>query len=84
MTRGVRKSAARLIGRWRIAEMRHRDRDAIDLVKAGFIEFAAGGTGQVGFIAVQAELDYRPGERDGMPGAEFTWAVSTTAISHVE
>ncbi len=49
------------------------DRDAIDLVEPGFIEFAGDGTGQFGFIAVRAWLDCRPAERDGLPGVEFTW-----------
>jgi hypothetical protein len=26
-----------------------------------------------GFIAVQGQIDYRPVERDGRPGVEFTW-----------
>ncbi len=49
------------------------DRDAIDLVEPGFIEFARGGTGQFGFIAVHGALDCRPAERDGRVGVEFTW-----------
>ncbi len=49
------------------------DRDDIDLVEPGFIEFAEDGTGQFGFIAVRAWLDCRPVERDGQPGVEFTW-----------
>ncbi|MEC3978739.1 hypothetical protein [Amycolatopsis sp. H20-H5] len=49
------------------------DRDAIDLVEPGFIEFASDGTGQFGFITVRGRLDFRPAERDGLPGVEFTW-----------
>lgn len=49
------------------------DRDAIDLVAPGYLEFARGGTGQFGFIAVRGWLDCRPVERDGRPGVEFTW-----------
>jgi hypothetical protein len=49
------------------------ERDAIDLVEPGFIEFRAGGTGQFGFIAVQGWLDCRPAARDGRPGVEFSW-----------
>lgn len=62
-----------MIGRWRIVEMSGWDRDAIDLVEPGFIEFAGDGTGQFGFIAVRGWLDYRPAERDGRVGVEFTW-----------
>ncbi len=49
------------------------DRDAIDLVEPGFIEFTGNGAGQFGFIAVRGELDWRPVERDGRVGVEFTW-----------
>ncbi len=49
------------------------DRDAIDLVEPGFIEFAGDGTGQFGFIAVRGWLDSRPVERNGRGGVEFTW-----------
>lgn len=49
------------------------DRDAIDLVEPGYIEFAGDGTGQFGFIAVRGWLDCRPVERDGRVGVEFTW-----------
>jgi hypothetical protein len=73
MARGVRKQAARLTGRWRIVEMSNWDRDAIDLVEPGFIEFTSDGTGQLGFIAVSGWLDCRPADRDDRPGVEFTW-----------
>jgi hypothetical protein len=62
-----------LIGQWRIVEMSGWDREAIDLVQPGFIEFARDGTGHFGVIAVRGELDCRPVERDGRPGVEFTW-----------
>ncbi|HEX5407599.1 MAG TPA: hypothetical protein VFX16_35435 [Pseudonocardiaceae bacterium] len=49
------------------------DRDAIDLVGPGFIEFANDRTGRFGFVAVDGWLDCRPVERNGRPGVEFTW-----------
>ncbi|MEU7788853.1 hypothetical protein [Amycolatopsis sp. NPDC049159] len=49
------------------------DREDIDLVEPGFIEFAADGSGQVGFVAVTGWLDCHASERDGSPGVEFTW-----------
>jgi hypothetical protein len=61
------------VGRWRIVEMSAWDRDAIDLVEPGFIEFARNGAGQFGFIAVRGRLDCRPVEREGRAGVEFTW-----------
>jgi hypothetical protein len=64
----------RLTGRWRIVAMDLWEQDAIDLAQPGFIEFRAGGSGQLGFVAVQGEIDWRPAERSGRPAAEFTWA----------
>jgi hypothetical protein len=62
-----------LTGRWRIVEMDLWDRDAIELVEPGFIEFAGDGTGQFGFIAVRGWMDCRSAERDGSTGVEFSW-----------
>jgi len=62
-----------MTGRWRIVEMGGWDRDAIDLVDPGFIEFARNGTGQFSFIAVRGWLDFRPAAQDGRAGVEFTW-----------
>jgi hypothetical protein len=69
----VQGSGALLTGRWRIVEMGAWDRDAIDLVEPGYIQFTGDGTGQFGFIAVRGWLDCRPVERDGRVGVEFTW-----------
>ncbi len=49
------------------------DRDAIDLLGPGFIEFAEKGTGEFGFVAVRGWLDCRWSERDGRPLVEFSW-----------
>ena len=62
-----------LTGRWRIVEMEAWDRDAIDLVEPGFIEFSDEGTGQFGFIAVRGWMDCRSTERDGHAAIEFSW-----------
>lgn len=62
-----------LTGRWRIVEMDTWDRDAIDLVGPGFVEFARDGVGEFGFIAVHGWLDCRWSERDGRPFVEFSW-----------
>jgi hypothetical protein len=60
-----KRSVTPLTGRWRIVEMDLWDRDAIDLVEPGFIEFAKDRTGQFGFIAVRGWMDCRTVERDG-------------------
>ena len=62
-----------LTGRWRIVEMDLWDREAIDLVEPGFIEFAGDGTGQFGFITVRGWMDCRSTERDGRTVVEFSW-----------
>jgi hypothetical protein len=59
-------------GRWRITEMDMWDREAIDLVPPGFIEFTGDGYGRLGFIAVEGELDCHDVARDGRPGVEFS------------
>jgi hypothetical protein len=63
-----------LVGRWRIVEMDAWDQEAVDLLGPGFIEFGSDQLGQLGFIAVQGQLDCRPGWRDERPCVEFTWA----------
>lgn len=62
-----------LTGRWRIVEMDTWDREAIDLIEPGFIEFAEDGTGEFGFIAVRGWLDCRTCEREGETAVEFSW-----------
>ena len=59
-------------GRWRIEAMDLWDRDAIDLVKPGFVAFN-GEKGEMRFIAVRAWLDVRYDTRDKLPVAEFSW-----------
>jgi hypothetical protein len=68
-----KQSVTPLTGRWRIVEMDLWDRDAIDLVEPGFIEFAKDGTGQFGFIAVRGWMDCRTAERGGRTCIEFSW-----------
>jgi hypothetical protein len=62
-----------LVGRWRILEMDLWDRDALDLVGPGFIEFSSNRAGSFGFIAVNGWLDCREAEIEGRPGVDFTW-----------
>jgi hypothetical protein len=71
--KGVPRSEARLTGRWRIVAMSGWDRNAVDLVEPGFIEFAGDGTGQFGFIAVRGWLDCRAVKPDDRTDVEFTW-----------
>jgi hypothetical protein len=61
-----------MTGRWRIMEMDMWDRDAIDLLEPGFIEFAGDGTGHFGFIAVRGWMDCRSTTREGRECVEFS------------
>jgi hypothetical protein len=49
------------------------DRDAIELVGPGHLEFRQDGTGSFGFVAVEGWMDCRPVQTDSRPGMEFTW-----------
>ncbi|WP_405135388.1 hypothetical protein [Nocardia sp. NBC_01388] len=74
----ARISAARrppkgMLGRWRIVAMDGWDRDAIDLVGPGYIEFRRNGTGEFAIIAVQGEMYCRPEQHGGTDGVGFTW-----------
>ncbi len=62
-----------VIGRWRITEMDNWDQDAVDLSGPGFIEFSADGFGELGFIAVSGELDWRDADPGGRLAVEFSW-----------
>lgn len=62
-----------LVGRWRIIEMDLWDREAIELVGPGYLEFRQDGTGSFGFIAVEAWTDCRAVQTDRGSGVEFTW-----------
>ncbi|MBI4537411.1 MAG: hypothetical protein HY712_05590 [candidate division NC10 bacterium] len=59
-------------GKWRIIEMDAWDREAIELVGPGFIEFHGQG-GQFHFIAVDGWMNCRHGQRSGKPYVDFTW-----------
>jgi hypothetical protein len=62
-----------LVGRWRIIETDLWDREAIELVGPGYLEFRQDGMGRFGFIAVEGWMDCRPVQTDSGPGVEFTW-----------
>lgn len=65
--------AMSLVGRWRIEAMDLFDRDDIDLMEPGFIEFGPDETGQFGFIAVRGWMDCRTDDRGGRTRVEFSW-----------
>jgi hypothetical protein len=68
-----RRSLPGLAGKWRIVEMDLWDQKAIDLVGPAFIQFVRGRHGSLGFIAVQAGLDWRSSAIEGKQAVEFSW-----------
>ena len=61
-----------MVGRWRIVEMEQWDQDYVDMASPGHITFKKGGTGQLQFGCVEAELDWRIEADNGR--CEFTFA----------
>ena len=59
-------------GSWRIVGMELWDLDAVELMGPAFIEFGKDHDGRIRFIAVEGQMDWRHGSRDGRPFAEFT------------
>ena len=68
---GVEKTT--LLGRWRIHEMEQWDRDYIDLLVPGYIEFAEDGLGTFQFGTVEGGLDCRLEAVDEGVRVEFSW-----------
>lgn len=58
-----------MIGKWRITEMELWDREFIDLLGLGYIQFNAKGGGEFVFGAVQGGLDCHYGQAS----IYFTW-----------
>ena len=67
------KEKSGIIGRWNIVEMTAWDEDFIHLSGQAFIEFRGHNVGEFRFGAVTGDLDYRLGERDGLPLIEWCW-----------
>jgi hypothetical protein len=62
-----------VVGTWRIAEMDLWDRDAIELLGPALFEFRADGTGNLGFIAVEGYVDWKPSAWHATERVEFSW-----------
>ena len=60
-------------GRWQIVETDLWSDDSLDLLEPPHIEFGGDRIGRMVVGALQAELDYQLGKRDGKPTVEFTW-----------
>ena len=67
------KAKNSFLGRWRIVGMEQWDREYIDLVVPGYIEFEKNNLGSFQFGTVQGELDCRIETVDGRQRIEFSW-----------
>ena len=61
------------VGRWRIAEMALWTAEDLDLLGPARLMLNRDGSGEMSFIALEAGLDYRVGQRDGQPAIEFSF-----------
>ncbi len=61
------------LGDWRITAMELWTSDDLDLLGAAHLTLERGGLGRLGFLAIEAGLDYRVGRRDGRPAVEFSF-----------
>jgi hypothetical protein len=61
------------VGNWRIIETELWDREALNLVAPAMLSLKPKGAGQIAFIAIEAQLDYRVVMRDEMPSIEFSF-----------
>lgn len=62
-----------VVGIWRIVEMDLWDIDAIDLIEPAFVAFEGDGDGELQFVAVQGQLDWRTSAQGQADRVEFTW-----------
>ena len=69
------KTGARrpFIGEWHIIDMELWDREDLDLLGPAHLTLDLRGQGTMRFVAIEASVDYRPGERDGLPAVEFSF-----------
>lgn len=62
-----------IVGKWKIIEMSMWDRDYIDLIEPGCIEFSYDGLGQLVFGAIFAGIDYSVSESNQTNLVEFSF-----------
>ena len=70
-TGGTTKHA--LLGTWRIVETELWDLDDLDLIEPAYLTLEPRGHGRLGLLAIEAILDYRGVQREGLPAIEFSF-----------
>jgi hypothetical protein len=61
-----------LLGTWRIVETELWDVDDLDLADPAHLTLEPKGHGRLGLLAIEAALDYRVVQREGLPAIEFS------------
>lgn len=62
-----------LLGTWRIVETDVWDVDDLDVMDPAHLTLEPKGHGRLGLLAIEAELDYRVVQREGLPAIEFSF-----------
>lgn len=62
-----------LLGAWRIVDTELWDVDDLDSMEPAHVTLKANGHGRLGLLAIEAELDYRVVQREGLPAVEFSF-----------
>jgi hypothetical protein len=60
-----------LLGTWRIVETELWDVADLDLMDPAHLTVEPKGHGRLGLLAIEADLDYRVVQREGLPAIEF-------------
>jgi hypothetical protein len=69
----TRTAKPSLLGAWRIVETELWDVDDLDLMEPAHVTLKPRGHGRLGLLAIEAELDYRVVQREGLPAVEFSF-----------
>jgi hypothetical protein len=69
----VPRSSRPFHGRWRIVATDVWSVDELDGVASAHVTFRAGRQGEMELLAIEADVDYRAGRREGRPFIEFSW-----------
>jgi hypothetical protein len=72
MVRG-RTAKHSLLGTWRIVGADLWDVDDLDSMDPAHLTLEPRGHGRLGLLAIEAELDYRVVQREGLPAIEFSF-----------